>query len=143
MMKLERLETLNLISTKNVIINEVLGGLDKKPYYNRFELEINLSLVLFTLLGNTELHEEMAKEDINWIDFVNENYKLIEELKNGEYGDTYRTIYDEILKGAEKKTEYNKSIMSMLDDFKELFTEENLAKMSEVLKDINKEQISE
>lgn len=142
-MKLERLETLNLISTKNVIINEVLGGLDKKPYYNRFELEINLSLVLFTLLGNTELHEEMAKEDINWIDFVNENYKLIEELKNGEYGDTYRTIYDEILKGAEKKTEYNKSIMSMLDDFKELFTEENLAKMSEVLKDINKEQISE
>ena len=143
MMKLERLETLNLISTKNVIINEVLGGLDKKPYYNRFELEINLSLVLFTLLGNTELHEEMAKEDINWIDFVNENYKLIEELKNGEYGDTYRTIYDEILKGAEKKTEYNKSNMSMLDDFKELFTEENLAKMSEVLKDINKEQISE
>lgn len=142
-MKLERLETLNLISTKNVIINEVLGGLDKKPYYNRFELEINLSLVLFTLLGNTELHEEMAKEDINWIDFVNENYKLIEELKNGEYGDTYRIIYDEILRGAEKKTEYNKSIISMLDDFKELFTEENLAKMSEVLKDINKEQISE
>ena len=142
-MKLERLETLNLISTKNVIVNEVLGGLDKKPYYNRFELEINLSLVLFTLLGNTELHEEMAKEDINWIDFVNENYKLIEELKNGEYGDTYRTIYDEILRGAEKKTEYNKSIISMLDDFKELFTEENLAKMSEVLKDINKEQISE
>lgn len=142
-MKLERLETLNLISTKNVIVNEVLGGLDKKPYYNRFELEINLSLVLFTLLGNTELHEEMAKEDINWIDFVNENYKLIEELKNGEYGDTYRIIYDEILRGAEKKTEYNKSIISMLDDFKELFTEENLAKMSEVLKDINKEQISE
>ena len=143
MMKLERLETLNLISTKNVIVNEVLGGLDKKPYYNRFELEINLSLVLFTLLGNTELHKEMAKEDINWIDFVNENYKLVEELKNGEYGDTYRTIYDEILRGAEKKTEYNKSIISMLDDFKELFTEENLAKMSEVLKDINKEQISE
>lgn len=142
-MKLERLETLNLISTKNVIVNEVLGGLDKKPYYNRFELEINLSLVLFTLLGNTELHEEMAKEDINWIDFVNENYKLIEELKNGEYGDTYRIIYDEILKGAEKKTEYNKSIISMLDDFKELFTEENLAKMSEVLKDVNKEQITE
>ena len=142
-MKLERLETLNLISTKNMIVNEVLNGLDRKPYYNRFELEINLSLVLFTLLGNTELHEEMAKEDINWIDFVNENYKLIEELKNGEYGDTYRIIYDEILRGAEKKTEYNKSIMSMLDDFKELFTEENLAKMSEVLKDINKEQISE
>lgn len=143
MMKLERLETLNLISTKNVIVNEVLGGLDKKPYYNRFELEINLSLVLFTLLGNTELHKEMAKEDINWIDFVNENYKLIEELKNGEYGDTYRIIYDEILKGAEKRAEYNKSISSVLDDFKELFTEENLAKMNEALKKTNREQISE
>ena len=142
-MKLERLETLNLISTKNVIVNEVLNGLERKPYYSRFELEINLSLVLFTLLGNTELHKEMAKEDINWIDFVNENYKLIEELKNGEYGDTYRTIYDEILRGAEKKGEYNKGIGSILDELKNVFTEENLAKMSEVLKDINKEQISE
>lgn len=142
-MKLERLETLNLISTKNVIVNEVLNGLDRKPYYNRFELEINLSLVLFTLLGNTELHKEMAKEDINWIDFVNENYKLIEELKKREFGDTYRTIFDEILRGAEKKAEYNKGIGSILDELKNVFTEENLAKMSEVLKDINKEQISE
>ena len=142
MMKLERLETLNLISTKNVIVNEVLGGLDKKPYYNRFELEINLSLVLFTLLGNTELHEEMAKEDINWIDFVNENYKLIEELKDGEYGDTYRTIYDEILRGAEKKAEYNKSISSLLDELKEIFTEENIAKITEVLREVNKEEVT-
>ena len=142
-MKLERLETLNLISTKNVIVNEVLNGLDRKPYYNRFELEINLSLVLFTLLGNTELHKEMAKEDINWINFVNENYKLIEELKKGEFGDTYRIIFDEILRGAEKKAEYNKGIGSILDELKNVFTEENLAKMSEVLKDINKEQISE
>lgn len=141
-MKLERLETLNLISTKNVIVNEVLGGLDKKPYYNRFELEINLSLVLFTLLGNTKLHEEMAKEDINWIDFVNDNYKLIEELKDGEYGDTYRTIYDEILRGAEKKAEYNKSISSLLDELKEIFTEENIAKMTEALKEVNKEEVT-
>lgn len=139
MMKLERLETLNLISTKNVIVNEVLGGLDKKPYYNRFELEINLSLVLFTLLGNTELHKEMAKEDINWIDFVNENYKLIEELKNGEYGDTYRTIFDEILRGAEKKAEYNKGIGSILDELKNVFTEENITKLQEALRETNKE----
>ena len=130
-MKLERLETLNLISTKNVIVNEVLGGLDKKPYYNRFELEINLSLVLFTLLGNTELHKEMAREDINWIDFVNENYKLIEELKEGEFGDTYRTIFDEILRGAEKKAEYNKGIGSILDELKNVFTEENITKLQE------------
>lgn len=139
MMKLERLETLNLISTKNVIVNEVLGGLDKKPYYNRFELEINLSLVLFTLLGNTELHKEMAREDINWIDFVNENYKLIEELKEGEFGDTYRTIFDEILRGAEKKAEYNKGIGSILDELKNVFTEENITKLQEALKETNKE----
>ena len=138
-MKLERLETLNLISTKNVIVNEVLNGLDRKPYYNRFELEINLSLVLFTLLGNTELHKEMAKEDINWIDFVNENYKLIEELKNGEYGDTYRTIFDEILRGAEKKAEYNKGIGSILDELKNVFTEENITKLQEALRETNKE----
>lgn len=138
-MKLERLETLNLISTKNVIVNEVLNGLDRKPYYNRFELEINLSLVLFTLLGNTELHKEMAREDINWIDFVNENYKLIEELKEGEFGDTYRTIFDEILRGAEKKAEYNKGIGSILDELKNVFTEENIIKLQEALKETNKE----
>lgn len=138
-MKLERLETLNLISTKNVIVNEVLNGLDRKPYYNRFELEINLSLVLFTLLGNTELHKEMAREDINWIDFVNENYKLVEELKEGEFGDTYRTIFDEILRGAEKKAEYNKGIGSILDELKNVFTEENITKLQEALKETNKE----
>jgi hypothetical protein len=138
-MKLERLETLNLISTKNVIVNEVLNGLDRKPYYNRFELEINLSLVLFTLLGNTELHKEMAREDINWIDFVNENYKLIEELKEGEFGDTYRTIFDEILRGAEKKAEYYKGIGSILDELKNVFTEENITKLQEALKETNKE----
>lgn len=138
-MKLERLETLNLISTKNVIVNEVLNGLDRKPYYNRFELEINLSLVLFTLLGNTELHKEMAREDINWIDFVNENYKLIEELKEGEFGDIYRTIFDEILRGAEKKAEYNKGIGSILDELKNVFTEENITKLQEALKETNKE----
>ena len=138
-MKLERLETLNLISTKNVIVNEVLNGLDRKPYYNRFELEINLSLVLFTLLGNTELHKEMDREDINWIDFVNENYKLIEELKEGEFGDIYRTIFDEILRGAEKKAEYNKGIGSILDELKNVFTEENITKLQEALKETNKE----
>ena len=138
-MKLERLETLNLISTKNVIVNEVLNGLDRKPYYNRFELEINLSLVLFTLLGNTELHKEMAREDINWIDFVNENYKLIEELKEGDFGDTYRTIFDEILRGAEKKAEYYKGIGSILDELKNVFTEENITKLQEALKETNKE----
>lgn len=138
-MKLERLETLNLISTKNVIVNEVLGGLEKKPYYNKFELEINLSLVLFTLLGNTELHTEMAKEDINWIDFVNDNYKLVEELKNGEYGAVYTEIFDEILEGAYYRAEYNKGISSLLDDLKEVFTEENITKLSETLKNITEE----
>lgn len=141
-MKLERLETLNLISTKNLIVNEVLNGLDRKAYYNRFELEINLSLVLFTLLGNTELHAEMQKEDIDWIGFVNDNYKLVEELKAGEYGDTYRTIYDEILRGAEKKVEYNKSLISVIENLGEVLTEENLAKLTEAIQN-QKETVTE
>ena len=83
-MKLERLEMLKLISTKNIIVNEVLRGLEKQFYYNKYELEINLSLVLFTLLGNTELHKEMDKKDIDWVSFVNENYSLIHLFKNSK-----------------------------------------------------------
>ena len=36
-MKLERLEMLNLISTKNIIVNEVLKGLEKQFYYNKYD----------------------------------------------------------------------------------------------------------
>lgn len=139
-MKLERLEMLNLVSTKNVIVNEVVNGLEDKPYHNKFELEINLALVLFTLLGNTEMHAEMAKEDIDWIGFVNENFKLIEELKKGEYKEAYEEIFNEILIGAKRKEEFDKSVVGVLSHLGEVFTEENLAKMKEAIESVNKEE---
>lgn len=132
-MKLERLEMLNLISTKNIIVNEVLKGLEKQFYYNKYELEINFSLVLFTLLGNTELHKEMDREDIDWIGFVNENYSLIEELKNGEYGEVYNDIFAEIQEGARKKAKYSVSIGGLLEDLGNYLTEENIAKIKDVI----------
>lgn len=132
-MKLERLEMLNLISTKNIIVNEVLKGLEKQFYYNKYELEINLSLVLFTLLGNTELHKEMDREDIDWIGFVNENYSLIEELKMGEYGEVYNDIFAEIQEGARKKAKYSVSIGGLLEDLGNYLTEENIAKIKDVI----------
>lgn len=138
-MKLERLEGLNLISTKNLLVNEVLRGLDKKFYYNKFELEINLALVMFTVFGNTEMHKAMDSEDIQWIDFVNENYKLIEEIKKDEnYGKIYDEIFNEILIGAEYKTRYNNTIGSMLEDLGNLFTEENIGKIKEAIENIQK-----
>ena len=132
-MKLERLEMLNLISTKNIIVNEVLKGLEKQFYYNKYELEINLSLVLFTLLGNTELHKEMDREDIDWIGFVNENYSLIEELKNGEYGEVYNDIFAEIQEGARKKAKYSVGIGGLLEDLGNYLTEENITKIKDVI----------
>lgn len=132
-MKLERLEMLNLISTKNVIVNEVLRGLDKKFYYNKYELEINLSLVLFTLLGNTELHKEMDKEDIDWVSFVNDNYSLIEELKTGEYSEVYNDIFAEIKEGADKKAKYAYSAASILEELGNAMTPENIEKIKDAI----------
>ena len=135
-MKLERLEMLNLISTKNVIVNEVLRGLDKKFYYNKYELEINLSLVLFTLLGNTELHKEMDKEDIDWVSFVNDNYSLIEELKTGEYSEVYNDIFAEIKEGADKKAKYAYSAASILEEFVNAMTPENIEKIKNTINQV-------
>jgi hypothetical protein len=111
----------------------VLKGLEKQFYYNKYELEINLSLVLFTLLGDTELHKEMDREDINWINFVNENYSLIEELKNGEYGEVYNDIFAEIQEGAKRKAKYSVGIGGLLEDLGNYLTEENIAKMKDVI----------
>ena len=132
-MKLERLEELNLISTKNVIVNEVLRGLDKKFYYNKYELEINLSLVLFTLLGNTDLHKELDKEDIEWVSFVNNNYSLIEELKAGEYSEVYNDIFAEIKEGADKKAKYAYSAASILEELGNAMTPENIEKIKDAI----------
>lgn len=135
-MKLERLEMLNLISTKNVIVNEVLRGLDKKFYYNKYELEINLSLVLFTLLGNTELHKEMDKEDIDWVSFVNDNYSLVEELKTGKYAEVYNDIFNEIKEGANKKAKYSLSAASALEEIGNALTPENIEKIKATINQV-------
>lgn len=135
-MKLERLEMLNLISTKNVIVNEVMRGLDKKFYYNKYELEINLSLVLFTFLGNTELHKEMEREDIDWVSFVNDNYSLIEELKNGEYAEVYNDIFNEIKEGANKKAKYAFSAASVLEEIGNALTPENIEKLKNTINQV-------
>lgn len=135
-MKLERLEMLNLISTKNIIVNEVLRGLDKKFYYNKYELEINLSLVLFTLLGNTELHKEMEREDIDWVSFVNDNYSLVEELKTGEYAEIYNDIFNEIKEGASKRAKYAFSAASVLEEIGNALTPENIEKLKNTINQV-------
>lgn len=135
-MKLERLEMLNLISTKNIIVNEVLRGLDKKFYYNKYELEINLSLVLFTLLGNTELHKEMDKEDVDWVSFVNDNYSLIEELKTGDYAEVYNDIFTEIQEGSKKLSKYSYSAISVLEEIGNMLTQENIEKFKGIMNQV-------
>lgn len=128
-MKLERIEELKKVSTRNLIVRQALNSLEKKYSYNKYELEISLALVIFSLLGNTEMHKAMEAEDIDWIVFVDENYKLIEELKNGEYKAIYEDIFTEIEKGANDKAKYSMTVGSFLEDLGQVFTEENIEKI--------------
>ena len=132
-MKLERLEELKKISTKDVIVRQTLNNIEKKYYHNKYELKISLALTLFNLLGNTEMHKEMDAEDINWIDFINDNYSLIEELEKGEYSKEYEEIFREIEEGAKAKAKYSLTLMSVLEDLGQSFTEENINKIKELL----------
>ena len=132
-MKLERLEELKKISTKDVIVRQTLNNIEKKYYHNKYELKISLALTLFNLLGNTEMHKAMEAEDINWIDFINDNYSLIEELEKGEYSKEYEEIFREIEKGAKAKAKYSLTLMSVLEDLGQSFTEENINKIKELL----------
>ena len=132
-MKLERLEELKKISTKDVIVRQTLNNVEKKYYNNKYELKISLALTLFNLLGNTEMHKAMEAEDINWIDFINDNYSLIEELENGEYSKEYEEIVREIEEGAKAKAKYSLTLMSVLEDLGQSFTEENINKIKELL----------
>ena len=132
-MKLERLEELKKISTKDVIVRQTLNNIEKKYYHNKYELKISLALTLFNLLGNTEMHKAMEAEDINWIDFINDNYSLIEELEKGEYSKEYEEIFREIEEGAKAKAKYSLTLMSVLEDLGQFFTEENINKIKELL----------
>ena len=132
-MKLERLEELKKISTKDLIVRQTLNNIEKKYYHNKYELKISLALTLFNLLGNTEMHKAMEAEDINWIDFINDNYSLIEELEKGEYSKEYEEIFREIEEGAKAKAKYSLTLMSVLEDLGQSFTEENINKIKELL----------
>ena len=132
-MKLERLEELKKISTKDVIVRQTLNNVEKKYYNNKYELKISLALTLFNLLGNTKMHKAMEAEDINWIDFINDNYSLIEELEKGEYSKEYEEIFKEIEEGAKAKAKYSLTLMSVLEDLGQSFTEENINKIKELL----------
>ena len=132
-MKLERLGELKKISTKDVIVRQTLNNIEKKYYHNKYELKISLALTLFNLLGNTEMHKAMEAEDINWIDFINDNYSLIEELEKGEYSKEYEEIFREIEEGAKAKAKYSLTLMSVLEDLGQSFTEENINKIKELL----------
>ena len=132
-MKLERLEELKKISTKDVIVRQTLNNVEKKYYHNKYELKISLALTLFNLLGNTEMHKAMEAEDIDWIDFINDNYSLIEELEKGEYSKEYEEIFREIEEGAKAKAKYSLTLMSVLEDLGQSFTEENINKIKELL----------
>lgn len=138
-MKLERLEELKKISTKDVIVRQTLNNIEKKYYHNKYELKISLALTLFNLLGNTEMHRAMEAEDINWIDFINDNYGLIEELEKGEYSKEYEEIFREIEEGAKAKAKYSLTLMSALEDLGQYFTEENINKIKELLESKMKE----
>ena len=137
-MKLERLENLKKISTKSLIVKEVLKNLARQEYYNKYELEVNLSLILFSLFGDKEIHEEMQKEDINWIDFVDDNYYLIEELKQGEYKKEMAEIEEEIQNGAKQRQKYNRSFAVLIEGLENFFSEDNLKKIQENLSKVEK-----
>lgn len=137
-MKLERLENLKKISTKSLIVKEVLKNLARQEYYNKYELEVNLSLILFSLFGDKEIHEEMQKEDIDWINFVDDNYHLIEELKQGEYKEEMAEIEEEIHNGAKQKQKYNRSFAVLIEGLENFFSEDNLKKIQENLSKVEK-----
>lgn len=133
-MKLKRLENLKKISTKNLIVNEVLKNLGDKYYYNKYEIEISLALVIFTIFGDENIHNQMEDKDIDWISFINENYKLVEELFKGEYQEDIEDILEEIHQGTAQKQKYNRSINKSLELLKDFFSEDNLKKIQESLK---------
>ena len=137
-MKLERLENLTKISTKSLIVKEVLKNLTNQEYYNKYELEVNLSLILLSLFGDKQIHEEMQKEDIDWINFVDDNYHLIEELKQGEYKEEMAEIEEEIHNGAKQKQKYNRSFAVLIEGLENFFSEDNLKKIQENLSKVEK-----
>ena len=114
-MKLERLEELNKISARNVIVNEVMNSLEEKIFYTKYDIEVALGLVILAFYGDKEIHKEMDREDINWIEFIDNNMHLVDDLKTGDYKDIYNELYAEIEKLTDKMAEYNRSFSKAMD----------------------------
>lgn len=138
-MKLEGLERLEKISTKRLMVREILNNLGEGFYFSKYELDINLALIIFTLFGNKEMHEAMNAKDIDWVVFVDENYHLIEELKEGEYKDILNEIMEEVKEGASKKAKYNRSFGGAMEQLSNFFSEENLKKVKEAIEKAKEE----
>ena len=118
-MKLERLEELNKISARNVIVNEVMNSLEEKIFYTKYDIEVALGLVILAFYGDKEIHKEMDREDINWIEFIDNNMHLVDDLKTGDYKDIYDELYAEIEKLTDKMAEYNRSFSKAMDKIME------------------------
>lgn len=138
-MKLEGLERLEKISTKRLISKEVLKNLESSYYYSKYELEIGLAIVVFSLFGNKEMHTAMNAKDINWVDFVDENYHLLEELSEGDYKEIIEELREEIKKGAKYRVKYERSAAGIMGQIGSFFTEENIQKLKDVMTN-NKEE---
>ena len=133
-MKLEGLERLEKISTKRLITKEVLKNLseDVVYHYSKYELEIGLALVVFSLFGNKEMHTAMNAKDINWVDFVDENYHLLEELSEGDYKEIIEELREEIKKGAKHKVEFYRSAAGVVGQLNTFLSEDNLKRLQDL-----------
>ena len=67
-----------------------------KIFYTKYDIEVALGLVILAFYGDKEIHKEMDSEDINWIEFIDNNMHLVDDLKTVDYKD----IYDELNKSV-------------------------------------------
>lgn len=130
---LERLDELKKITVKNFLVNATLERIGDSYYYNKYQLESFLALTIFTLFGDKEIHQEMNQKDVDWISFMDKNYKLIEDLKNGDYKEIYNEILSEITEGAKNKAKYNRTFMSLMDKIGNIFNEDTIKLFKENL----------
>lgn len=130
---LERLDELKKITVKNFLVNATLERIGDSYYYNKYQLESFLALTIFTLFGDKEIHQEMNQKDVDWISFMDKNYKLIEDLKNGDYKEIYNEIFSEITEGAKNKAKYNRTFMSLMDKIGNIFNEDTIKLFKENL----------
>ena len=126
---LERLDELKKITVKNFLVNATLERIGDSYYYNKYQLESFLALTIFTLFGDKEIHQEMNQKDVDWISFMDKNYKLIEDLKNGDYKEIYNEILREITEGAKN----NRTFMSLMDKIGNIFNEDTIKLFKENL----------